>query len=114
MRALEEVVLVACRKLPLSHSATRQDDTTGIWINNHKIAAMGIKCSRWITQHGLAVNVEEVSLSGFKEIVPCGLEGRKVGCLNQFLDQPVKVRDFALLLREALEEVFCIQLVDCE
>ena len=112
MRALEEVVLVACRKLPLVHAATRQADTTGIWIDNHKIAAMGIKCSRWITQHGLAVNVDEASLSGFDGIVPCGLEGRKVGCLNQFLDEPVTVREFAVLLREALEEVFCIKLVD--
>ena len=112
MRALEEVVLVACRQLPLSYAATRQADTTGIWIDNHKIAAMGIKCSRWITQHGLAVNVDEASLSGFDGIVPCGLEGRQVGCLNQFLDQPVTVREFAVLLREAMEEVFCIQLVD--
>ena len=80
------------------------------------VAAVGIKCRRWITQHGLAVNVEESSLSNFEGIVPCGLEGRKVGCLNQFLtkqgDEPITVRDFAIHMKEALEEVFRIELVD--
>ncbi|GKY98372.1 hypothetical protein MPSEU_000794800 [Mayamaea pseudoterrestris] len=112
MRALEQVVLLACQKLQLSRPAVRQDDTTGIWIDNYKIAAMGVKCSRWITQHGLAVNVEETSLRGFDGIVPCGLEGRKVGSLNQFLDEPITVREFAVFVQEALEEVFGIQLVD--
>lgn len=118
MRALEQAVLQACGALEdggakgrLSH-ATRQDDTTGVWIDDHKVAAMGIKCSRWITQHGLAVNVEEGCLGGFQHIVPCGLEGRKVGCLNQFLEQPITVQEFVPVMKEALEQVFGITLVE--
>jgi lipoyl(octanoyl) transferase len=109
MRALEQVVLVSCHKLGLP--AERQDDTTGVWIHNRKVAAVGIKCSKWITQHGLAINVMESSLQGFENIVPCGLEGRQVGCLNQFLDKPISVLEFTETVKEALEEVFCIQLV---
>jgi lipoyl(octanoyl) transferase len=120
MRALEEAIILAISKCGSSTNkrlrAEREDGVTGVWIDNHKVAAVGIKCRRWVTQHGLAVNVEESSLSNFGGIVPCGLEGRKVGCLNQFLveqgDEPITVRDFAILMKEALEEVFRIELVD--
>ena len=119
MRALEEAIILAISKCGSSKTllrAEREDGVTGVWIDNHKVAAVGIKCRRWITQHGLAVNVEESSLSNFEGIVPCGLEGRKVGCLNQFLvaqgDEPITVGDFAVLMRKALEEVFRIELVN--
>lgn len=113
MRALEEAILLACSMLPLSHTPVRDVETTGVWMDNFKIAALGVKCRKWITQHGLAVNVEERSLTGFDGIVPCGLDGRKVACLNQFLpaDQQTTVQEFAPLLQEALKEVFAISLV---
>ena len=117
MRALEEAILVAISKVRGlgPHYAERQDDTTGIWIDNFKVAAVGIKCKRWITMHGIAVNVESCSLKNFEGIVPCGLEGRKVGCLNQFIpdnEPKLTVAEFAKYMAEALEEVFCINLVE--
>eukprot|EP00531_Pseudo-nitzschia_arenysensis_P002613 CAMPEP_0116121520 /NCGR_PEP_ID=MMETSP0329-20121206/3740_1 /TAXON_ID=697910 /ORGANISM="Pseudo-nitzschia arenysensis, Strain B593" /LENGTH=294 /DNA_ID=CAMNT_0003615337 /DNA_START=189 /DNA_END=1073 /DNA_ORIENTATION=+ len=119
MRALEEAIILAISKCKTNDKvlrAEREDGVTGVWIDNHKVAAVGIKCRRWITQHGLAVNVEESSLSNFQGIVPCGLEGRKVGCLNQFLieqgDEPITVNDFVVLMKEALEEIFQIELVN--
>ncbi len=119
MRALEEAIILAISKCKTNDKvlrAEREDGVTGVWIDNHKVAAVGIKCRRWITQHGLAVNVEESSLSNFQGIVPCGLEGRKVGCLNQFLieqgGEPITVNDFAVLMKEALEEIFQIELVN--
>lgn len=93
--------------------AARQDDTTGIWIDNYKVAAIGVKCRKWITMHGLAVNIEPSSLKNFEGIVPCGLEGRKVGCVNQFLkaDQdPLTVQEFSKYMKGAIEEVFSIDL----
>lgn len=119
MRALEEAIILAISKCATNNKelrAEREDGITGVWIDNHKVAAVGIKCRRWITQHGLAVNVEESSLSNFQGIVPCGLEGRKVGCLNQFLieqgDEPITVPEFAVLIKEALEEILRIELVN--
>jgi lipoyl(octanoyl) transferase len=64
--------------------------------------------------HGLAVNVEEKCLANFEGIVPCGLEGRKVGCVNQFIDSPITVTEFAAIMKEALEDVFQIELVASE
>jgi lipoyl(octanoyl) transferase len=112
MRALEEAIIVALTKCGLKHAPERQDDVTGVWVDNRKVAAVGIKCRKWITMHGLAVNVEECSLSNFDGIVPCGLEGRNVGCVNQFIDTPITVQKFASIMKEALEEVFHIELVD--
>lgn len=112
MRALEEAILVALHKCGLSKSAERQADVTGVWVENHKVAACGVKVKRWITMHGLAVNVEKSSLKNFDGIVPCGLDGRKVGCINQFVnDREFTVAEFAEIMKEALEEVFEIQLV---
>jgi lipoyl(octanoyl) transferase len=110
MRALEECVLIALHKCGIEN-AYRDEETTGVWVQGHKVAAMGVKCKRWITQHGLAVNVQHESLEGFQGIVPCGLEGCKVGCVNQFLDRDVTVEEFSTFMRVAMEEVFCIRLI---
>ena len=108
MRALEEAVLIALTRycqLP----AERQGDTTGVWIHNSKVAAIGIKCRKWITMHGLAVNVEATALDNFQGIVPCGLRERQVGCVNQFLDTPLTVPQFAEYMKQALKEVFQLE-----
>jgi lipoyl(octanoyl) transferase len=110
MRALEEAVIVALHEFGLPR-AVRDKDTTGVWIDNHKVAAMGVKCRKWITQHGLAVNVEPQSLQGFDGIVPCGLEGRVVGCISQFAGRIVRVQEFSPYLEAAIEQVFHVQLL---
>ena len=110
MRALEEAILIALEKCGLDR-AERQEDVTGVWVDNCKVAACGVKVRKWVTMHGLAVNVEETSLENFDGIVPCGLDGRKVGCINQFIDKPITVTEFADIMKESLEEVFRIELV---
>ena len=113
MRALEEVVVRALRHVGIPH-ATRDDDTTGVWVDNHKVAAVGVHARRWITQHGLAINVTPESLQAFEHIVPCGLEGRQVGCVQQFItdNRIISVQEMADAVQLALEEVFCVQLID--
>jgi lipoyl(octanoyl) transferase len=87
-----------------------------VWVSNKKIAALGIKARRWVTMHGLAINVDLKSLHNFEGIVPCGLEGREVTCINEeFASGNAEccftVEQFAVYVREALEEVFGITLV---
>ena len=110
MRALEEAILVALENVGVT-GATREDDVTGVWVNNRKVAAFGVKVRRWVTMHGLAVNVDSRSLGNFDGIVPCGLEGREVGCINDFLDEPITVEEFAVHLKQALQQVFEIELI---
>ena len=111
MRALEEVILLALEKAGVK-GATREDNLTGVWVSDKKIAAIGIKARRWVTMHGLAINVDIRSLQNFQGIVPCGLEGRAVTCINDVQeDDELTIETFAIHVREALEEIFGISLV---
>lgn len=86
MRLLEEAVIRTC--LAFGLDADREDGATGVWVpsNAHpgqraKICAMGVRVRRWVTMHGLALNVS-TDLSHFETIVPCGLTGRAVTSLR--------------------------------
>jgi lipoyl(octanoyl) transferase len=82
LRQLEEVILQTITIYGLS--GERIAGLTGVWVEGYKIAAIGIKVSRWITYHGFAINVCP-DLSGFAEIIPCGIANKPVGSLQQFL-----------------------------
>lgn len=139
MRALEEVIILALGKAGIKGvslfggitafdssissslftnttilQATREDNLTGVWVSDKKIAALGIKARRWVTMHGLAINVDLKSLPNFEGIVPCGIEGREVTCINrEITDGAVSftVSDFAVHVRDAMEEIFGVSLV---
>ena len=109
IRALEEVIIIALTNVGIE-GAMREDDVTGVWIQNKKVAAIGVKARRWVTMHGLAVNVETKSKPYFDGIVPCGLVGRDVGCINDFLDKPITLEEFVPHLKSAMQQVFQIKL----
>jgi lipoyl(octanoyl) transferase len=109
LRQLEGVVIDLLAELGLA--AERQEGLTGVWLEGRKLAAIGVGARRWISQHGLALNVN-CSLEGFGAIVPCGLSGRAVGRLSDWipgitpeqLQAPLLAacaRHFALELRPA-------------
>jgi len=82
LRQLEEVIIQTLATYGLN--ADRLPGLTGVWLEGYKLAAIGIKVSRWITMHGFALNVCP-DLSHFGAIVPCGITDRPVGSLAQFL-----------------------------
>ncbi len=92
LRTLEEAIIQTCADYGLH--AGRIKDRTGVWIGpdargpERKICAMGIRCSRWVTMHGFAFNVN-TDLSFFDDIVPCGIRDRGVTSLAQELGEPV-------------------------
>ena len=65
---------------------------TGVWVNDSKLAALGIHCTRYITYHGIALNCN-IDLSWFNHIVPCGIEDKKVTSLSQLLNRQIRVDD---------------------
>ena len=81
LRQLEEVLIQVLAQYELK--GERIEGLTGVWVDNHKVAAIGIKVSRWITMHGFALNVCP-DLDGFRHIVPCGITDKPVGSLQQF------------------------------
>jgi lipoyl(octanoyl) transferase len=72
LRSLEEVVIDTLR--PFGIAGTRNPVNTGVWVENRKICAMGIKVRRWVSLHGLALNCD-TDLTPFGTIVPCGIQG---------------------------------------
>ena len=78
LRELEGVVIDLLAELGLG--GERIAGLTGVWLEGAKVAAIGVGARRWISQHGLALNVE-VELAGFGAIVPCGIRERPVGRL---------------------------------
>jgi lipoyl(octanoyl) transferase len=88
MRLLEDAVIGVCKGFGIQ--AGREEDATGVWVPQPngsgvaKICAMGVRVRRWITMHGLALNVT-TDLSHFSVIIPCGLAGRPVTSLEREL-----------------------------
>lgn len=78
LRRLEQVVIDLLA--PLGLEGKRLDGLTGVWCEGRKVAAIGVGARRWISQHGLALNVD-CPLEGFGAIVPCGIADRPVGRL---------------------------------
>ena len=99
LRDLEEVLI-----LTLAHFGLRGEripGLTGVWVENRKIAAIGIKVSRWVCMHGLALNID-VGLTPFRrDFVPCGIADRDVTSLAELLpgDCPTRSEVEAVLLR---------------
>jgi lipoyl(octanoyl) transferase len=103
LRALEEVIIKTCRDYGIT--AIRDPKYTGVWIENRKIAAIGIKISRWITMHGFAFNVN-TDLSLFTGIIPCGITDKEVTSLQKELSRFVPVPEVKEVLLKNFIEVF--------
>ncbi len=85
MRGLESVALEAMIDLGLDESKCgRIDGLTGAWCDGHKLAAVGVRARRWVSYHGVALNVCP-NLEHFANIVPCGIGDRPVGSVAQIL-----------------------------
>jgi lipoyl(octanoyl) transferase len=90
LRYLEEVIIKTCADYGIH--AGRIEGLTGVWVGNEKICAMGIRCSRWVTMHGFAFNVN-TDLTYFDHIVPCGIRGKNVTGLSKILRKSINVDD---------------------
>ncbi|XP_053165052.1 putative lipoyltransferase 2, mitochondrial isoform X1 [Hemicordylus capensis] len=103
--ALERLAVAACRRLGLRHARALPPPHTGVWLAGRKVCAIGIRCGRHITSHGLALNCC-TDLTWFDHIVPCGLEGKKMTSLSQELQRPVSVEEATEPFLAAFQEVF--------
>jgi len=88
VRDLEEVLIRVAADFGVA--AQRIAGLTGVWVGDEKLAAIGVRISRWVTSHGFALNVA-TNLEDFKLIVPCGIADRGVTSLEQLLGRPVDI-----------------------
>lgn len=103
LRNLEEVLIRALKDFGIE--GNREEGMTGVWVKAEKIAAFGVKVSRWITMHGFALNVN-ADLSKFGRIIPCGIFHKGVTSMERLLGDAVSMEDVARSVCEAFEQVF--------
>jgi lipoyl(octanoyl) transferase len=108
LRQLEEVLIQVLAGYGLQ--GERVKGFTGVWLEGRKIAAIGIKVSRWITMHGFALNVCP-DLKGFERIVPCGISDKSVGSLAQFVPE-IQFQQVRQEVAQAFAEVFGVRLIE--
>jgi len=103
LRALEEVIIKTCSDFGLDSG--RNEKHTGVWIGDRKIAAIGIKVSRWITMHGFAFNVN-TDLNLFNGIIPCGIQDKSVTSLSKELNSEISIQEVKDKLLNNFSNVF--------
>jgi lipoate-protein ligase B len=92
LRALEESVIRVLHRYGLN--AARSVHHTGVWVGNEKICAIGVRTRRWVTMHGLALNVN-TEMRYFASIIPCGIADRGVTSMAMLLGTPLDMKDVA-------------------
>jgi lipoyl(octanoyl) transferase len=114
LRSLEEVIILTLADYGITGGRSKGE--TGVWLDadipgrERKICALGIKCSRWITMHGFAFNVN-TDISYFDGIVPCGIENKQVTSLQKELATVVSLAEVKERIKKHFEQVFGCKLI---
>jgi len=113
LRTLEEAVILTLKDYGIE--AGRYPGYTGVWLDPdndkaRKICAMGVRCSRWVTMHGFAFNVN-TNLDYFNNIIPCGIDDKAVASMQQELGYELPMEEVKLKLRTHIAALFGMSLV---
>lgn len=109
LRNIEEVIILTLAEYGLD--GRRSAGETGVWLDpeipgkERKICAIGVRCSRWITMHGFALNVN-TDLSYFDYIIPCGIRNKQVTSMQKELGKRVSVNEVKEKVKKNFSEVF--------
>lgn len=103
VRDIEQALIDAVAAFGIT--AGRVPGLTGIWVGHNKLAAIGVRISRWITSHGFALNVA-TNLSHFDLIVPCGIQDRGVTSIDLLLGRTVPMAEVEQTVEAAFRAVF--------
>ena len=114
LRELEQVIINTLAFYGIK--GERSVGETGVWIDpgvvgcERKICAMGVRCSRWITMHGLALNVN-TDLAYFENIIPCGIVNKQVTSMAKELQTTVDIEDVKATILQNFKAVFGVELI---
>ncbi len=115
LRSLEEIIILTLAEYGIKSGRSKGE--TGVWIDEdipgkeRKICAIGVRCSRWITMHGFALNVN-TDLSYFGNIIPCGIQNKQVTSVEKELGYKVDYAEIKEKLKKNFEKVFESDLVE--
>ena len=103
MRTLEELTIRVLKEFDIKGS--RKKGLTGVWVENKKIAAQGVRISRWVTMHGFSINVCP-QLSYYDGIIPCGIFDYDVTSMEECLNKKLSVKKIKNSVSEIFLELF--------
>ncbi|MFL2983498.1 MAG: lipoyl(octanoyl) transferase LipB [Candidatus Neomarinimicrobiota bacterium] len=103
MRSLERLIIEVLNEFGIS--ANRVEGLTGVWVDDEKIAAQGVRLSRWVTMHGFSININ-TDLSFYEGIIPCGIFDRGVTSLEQLLGMTQKMAKVKSVVIDKFNQIF--------
>lgn len=113
LRNIEEVIIQTIAHYGIE--GHRIKGLTGVWVdiekNPRKIAAIGIRCSRWVSMHGLALNVN-TDLSYFENIIPCGISDKGVTSIANELQNTVDFTEVMDIMKHKFSEIFDLEYIE--
>ncbi len=103
LRKLEDALIRACQRFGVH--ATRRDGLTGVWVEDRKLASIGVGVRKWISMHGFAINITKESLPPFFAITPCGIDGVSMSCLETEAGREISVREAVGVIADELKSL---------
>ena len=103
MRVLEQLTIDVLNEFKII--ASRVEGLTGVWVGDEKIAAQGVRMSRWVTMHGFSLNVN-TDLSFYDGIIPCGIFNRGVTSMEKVLKRTQKMEKVKSLVIDKFNQIF--------
>ncbi len=104
LRLIEESLIIAVARFGIT--AGRREGFTGVWVEDRKLASIGVGVRKWISMHGFAINVTRQCLPPFMAITPCGLGGVRMTCMEDEAGREVTIADFSRVIAATLRECF--------
>ena len=103
MRALEEIIISTLKQYDISSS--RKDGMTGVWVQDDKICAMGVRLSRWVSMHGFALNIEP-DMKYYDGMIPCGIQEFGITSLYELLDEDIDIYEVMDIITQNFFKIF--------
>jgi lipoyl(octanoyl) transferase len=104
LRTIEDILIRACDHFGVA--AGRRDGLTGVWVENRKLASIGVGVRKWISMHGFAINITKESLPSFFAITPCGIDGVTLSCLENEAGHAITVAEATEVIAAELRHGF--------
>ena len=104
LRFIEDALIRACASFGVH--AHRRENLTGVWVENRKLASIGVGVRKWISMHGFAINITRQSLPPFLAITPCGIDGVTMSCLETEAEHPVTLPQATRAIANELSATF--------
>ena len=102
MRGLEKSIINMLKKIEITSST--KEGLTGVWVDDEKIAALGVRLSRWVSMHGFAINVY-TDLSLYRGMVPCGISNLGLTSIDRLINDNYELKSIASMMMDNIDRM---------